>query len=188
MKNIFFCFFFARAITSCTSLSEQTTRLPPDVFTEKTDTSLRNENGIWMLSGQKYNGYIVEKDSNILVAKLPIIDGKENGLALGWYKNGKKRYELNFLHGNRDGTHKGWHPNDTLSFSYFFHEDKYEGEQNTYFPSGHRFQCLNYVNGYEDGKQKSWNDSLRVINNFTVKNGKLYGVIGRYDCMSVIKK
>lgn len=188
MKNLIISSFLTLFIASCTSSPHQATRLPPDVFTEKTDTALHNQNGTWILRGGKYNGYIIEKDSGVLVAKLPIIDGKENGVALGWYKNGKKRYELNFLNGNREGTHKGWHPNDTLSFSYFFHEDKYEGEQNTYFPSGNRWQSLHYVNGYEEGKQKSWNDSLRVVNNFTVKNGKLYGVIGRYDCMSVIKK
>jgi antitoxin component YwqK of YwqJK toxin-antitoxin module len=187
MKNTLFCLYFAFIIASCTSSPTQATRLPPDVFTEKTDATLKNENGTWMLKGSKYNGYIIEKDSNIVVAQLPIVEGKENGTALGWHKNGKKKYELNFLNGNREGSHKGWHPNDTLSFSYFFHEDKYEGEQNSYFPSGNRWQSLHYVKGYEEGKQKSWNDSLRVINNFTVKNGKLYGVIGRYDCMSVIK-
>jgi|GEM_PF-4787183 len=31
-------------------------------------------------------------------------------------------------------------------------------------------------------------DSARLVNNFTIKNGKLYGVIGRYDGMSVIQK
>ena len=73
-------------------------------------------------------------------------------------------------------------------YEYFFLNDKYEGAQLSYFPNGNRWQILNYKNGYEEGKQKSWNESGRVVNNFTVKNGKLYGVIGRYDCMSIIKK
>ena len=48
-----------------------------------------------------------------------------------------------------------------------------------------KFEEIGIKQGYEEGKQKFWNEEGRVINNFTVKNGKLYGVIGRYDCMSV---
>jgi antitoxin component YwqK of YwqJK toxin-antitoxin module len=84
--------------------------------------------------------------------------------------------------------HKGWYANGSPAFVYFFKDDKYDGEQISYFESGHIWQCLHYKNGYEEGKQKSFNDSGRIINNFTVKNGKLYGVIGRYDCMSVFNK
>jgi antitoxin component YwqK of YwqJK toxin-antitoxin module len=75
-----------------------------------------------------------------------------------------------------------------LSFDFTFRNDKYEGVQRTYFENGQPWQMLNYLHGREEGKQKSWNDSGRVVNNFTVKDGKLYGVIGRYDCMSAYKK
>lgn len=161
---------------------------PPQTEILNTDTSLHNANGTWMKNGAQFSGYIVAKESNILLGKLPIVDGKENGTAYEWYKNGQKKFERNFLHGNREGYHKGWYPNDTVSFIQFFKDDKLEGEQVGFYESGHRFQVLNYVNGYEDGRQKTWNDSGRVVNNFTVKNGKLYGIIGRYDCMSVMSK
>jgi antitoxin component YwqK of YwqJK toxin-antitoxin module len=160
----------------------------PDVFIETTDSALHNVNGTWWLKGQKYNGYIIEKNNNILVAKLPVAGGKENGTAYGWFINGHKKYERRFLNGNREGIQRGWYKNDTMAFQYFFHNDKFEGVQRTFFESGHIWQSLGYVNGYEEGKQKSYNDSGRVINNFTIKNKKLYGVIGRYDCMSVYKK
>ncbi len=162
--------------------------LPPEVYTLSVDTSLHNVNGSWMHKGKPYSGYIVEKDSDRTVAKLPVVNGKENGEATGWYKNGKKRYERNFRNGNREGVHKGWYEDGALAFIFFFKDDKYEGEQKTYFKNGAQWQSLNYKHGYEEGKQKSWNDSGRVVNNFTVRNGKLYGVIGRYDCMSVYKK
>ncbi len=155
---------------------------------ESSDTSLHNINGNWIVKGRPYNGYIIEKKEGKLIAKLLINEGKENGVAHGWYPNGKKKYERNFQGGKREGIQKGWYENDSLSFQYFFKNDLFEGEQLTFFENGKPWQSLHYVKGYEDGKQKSWNDSGRVINNFTIKNGRLYGVIGRFDCMSVYKK
>lgn len=172
---------------SCSVISEKKV-LPPELYITADDTMLHNNNGTWIWKKEKLNGYIIEKARGVLQGKVPIINGKENGIAYAWYTNGKKKFEYNFLNGNREGTQKGWYPNDSLSFVYFFHNDKYEGEQLTYYENGRIWHSLHYENGYELGRQKSWSDSGKVINNFTVKNGKLYGVIGRFDCMSVYKK
>jgi antitoxin component YwqK of YwqJK toxin-antitoxin module len=161
---------------------------PPNVFILLNDSSLKNNNGKWLYKNKPLNGFIIEKSNTQLLAKLPIINGKENGVAYAWYTNGYIKYEKHFVNGNREGVYKGWYINGSPAFVYFFKNDKYEGEQISYFESGHLWQSLHYKNGYEEGKQKSYNDSGRVINNFTVKNGKLYGVIGRYDCMSVFNK
>jgi antitoxin component YwqK of YwqJK toxin-antitoxin module len=160
----------------------------PEIAVISSDHDLRQSNGVWQYHGVNFSGYIVEKNGLSVISKIPVLHGREHGTALGWYKNGKKKYERNYMHGDREGYHWGWYENNRVAFEYKFHQDQFDGDQKTYFESGHIWQWLHYVNGYEEGKQKSWNDSGRVINNFTVKNGKLYGVIGRYDCMSVIKK
>lgn len=176
-------------VASCQSKNDRQVQLTSATKVLATDPNLHNNNGTWLWKGVKFTGLLIEKKDSLILEELPIVDGKENGTAKGWYKNGKKRFERNFQHGNREGIDKGWYENGKVSFEYFFKNDKYEGPQKTYYESGKSWQMLNYKNGYEDGKQKSWADSSgRVINNFTVKNGKLYGVIGRYDCMSVIKK
>ena len=173
---------------SCFSAQDKNIPLPPDITVDAGDTCLHNANGTWIKMKVPYNGYIIEKQKGIIISKIPVINGKENGTAIGWYISGKRKYERSFINGQREGIHKGWYPNNSVSFIYMFHNDKFEGEQKTYYESGHPWQTLHYSNGYEEGKQKSWSDSGRVVNNFTVKNGKLYGVIGRYDCMSVYKK
>ncbi len=184
---IFFLFFI-----SCNQKQsdqrELTEKVPPEIFISSTDTALHNNNGTWFYKNQKANGYILEKKGNALITKLPVMNGKENGIAYGWFETGEKRYERSFKNGDREGTHKIWYKNGQLAGLNFFKTDKLEGEQKMYFESGNLWQSLYYVNGYEEGKQKTWNDSSRLINNFTVKNGKLYGVIGRYDCMSVMQK
>ena len=159
--------------------------LPSAIIIQNTDSEMKNNNGTWLFKGKAFNGYIIEKTGKVVTAKLPVINGKEHGLAYGWYATGQLRYNRNFLNGNRDGIHKGWYDNGMPAFEYFFKNEKYEGEQTTFFKNGNKWQILNYVNGYEEGKQKMWNVNGKVVNNFTVKNGKLYGVIGRFDCMSV---
>ena len=175
-------------LISCKETNDTIKQSTQNIFIETTDTSLHNINGNWIEKGRPYSGYLIEKKEGKIIAKLSIKEGKENGIAYGWYRNGKKKYERNFTSGKREGIQKGWYENDTLSFQYFFKNDLYEGEQLTFYENGKAWQRLQYSKGYEEGKQKSWNDSGRVINNFTIRNGKLYGVIGRFDCMSVYKK
>ncbi len=183
MKNIFFILFLA----ACSSSVDKSVQLPPNIFVVNTDVHLKNVNGCWWWKQKKFNGYVLEKNNTIVLAKLPVINGKENGVAYGWYMNGKKRYQRGYRNGNREGAHMEWYENEKIASLYFFHDDKFEGEQRTYYQSGHLWQSLNYIDGYEEGKQISKNDDGRVVNNFTIKNGKLYGVVGRFDCMSVSK-
>jgi antitoxin component YwqK of YwqJK toxin-antitoxin module len=182
-----YCLLSLVLFLGCTGPGERI-KTPPDVFIESTDTALHNLNASWYTKGARFNGYIIEKAGNKMVSKLPILDGKENGWAYGWYNSGKPKFKRYYVNGNREGRHTGWYENGRLSFELSFHNDKYEGMQKTFFKSGNLWQALSYVSGYEEGRQKTWSDSGRVINNFTVKNGKLYGVIGRYDCMSVMQK
>ena len=188
MKTIHFLLlvFFAGCSQKQSAREGKIISTPPETFFLRTDTTLRNNNGTWFYGTKKANGYILEKKEGALITRLPVIDGKANGLAYGWFESGEKRYEKSYRDGNRIGTHKIWYRNGQLAGVNYYVADKLEGEQKTYFESGNRWQSLRYVNGYEEGKQKTWNDSGRVINNFTVKNGKLYGIIGRYDCTSIM--
>ncbi|MDB5198035.1 MAG: variant repeat-containing protein [Flaviaesturariibacter sp.] len=183
-----FLLFFMSCIQKHPHQRKVVLRVPPHVFFNSTDTNLQNNNGTWFYKSQKVNGYILEKKGNALIAQLPVVDGRENGIAYGWFVTGEKRYERRFKNGDREGIHKIWYKNGQLAAVNYYENDKLEGEQRSYFENGNTWQSLHYSNGYEEGKQKTWNDSGRVINNFTVKNGKLYGVIGRYDCMSVMQK
>lgn len=187
MKKLLY-YIIILAATACTRQRDAAANLPPETYINSTDTALHNVNGTWFLGQAAFSGFITEHQDGALIAKLPVVNGRENGTAYGWYVSGHPKYQRGFLNGNREGEHRGWYENGTVAFEFTFHNDKYEGIQRTFFENGQPWQTLNYLQGREEGKQKSWNDSGRVVNNFTVKNGKLYGVIGRYDCMSVNKK
>lgn len=177
----FLCLLSFVLLLSCNKVATN----PPNVLVAVSAKEIKNDNGTWLYNKEKFNGYLIEKKNNQLISKLPIIDGKENGIGYGWFENGKLKYQRQYLNGDREGNHFGWFENGRVAFVNKFHNDKYEGPQITYYPNGQKGQWINYRNGYEEGKQKYWNKKGRLINNFTVKNGKLYGVIGRFDCMSV---
>jgi antitoxin component YwqK of YwqJK toxin-antitoxin module len=157
-------------------------------FVINSDPFLKRVNGVWFYKNEKLNATIIEIKNDDTIANIPVLDGKENGLAKGWFDGGEKRYEKFFEKGQKNGIHKLWYKNGQLAGLNFYKNDKLDSTQLSFFESGNLWQELHYVNGQEEGKQKTWNDSGRIINNFTVKNGKLYGVIGRYDCMSVMQK
>lgn len=157
----------------------------PSILVEAHSKNITNNNGTWFFKNQKFNGFLVEKKKNQLISKLPIIDGKENGKAYSWYENGQLKCLKHFLNGNREGKHLGWYQDGKLAYITLFKDDKFDGAQISYYKNGIMSQLLHYSQGYEEGKQKFWNEKGRLINNFTVKNGKLYGVVGRFDCMSV---
>jgi antitoxin component YwqK of YwqJK toxin-antitoxin module len=158
---------------------------PDSVFVRADEALLKNENGIWHYGRDTFNGYIQEMDSGKIASCIPVVKGREWGIAYGWYANGAKKFQRSFICGKREGTHTGWHRNGVVSFLLHFKDDKYEGTQQSFFEDGRLQQELRYSVGYEEGRQQTWNDSGRLINNYTVKNGKLYGVVGRYDCISV---
>jgi hypothetical protein len=157
----------------------------PDISVNKADPNLTNRNGVWRWKENIFSGYIITKDQNVLIEKIPILKGKENGVWCQWYPNGKKKSEQLYLEGNREGTHTGWWENDSLRFVYHFVHDRFHGEHLSFFKNGKKWTERHYENGYEEGTQRAWNYEGRMVTNFTIKKGKLYGVIGRFDCISV---
>jgi hypothetical protein len=157
----------------------------PAVFVNRLDSALHNNNGTWAYEGKVFSGYVLEKESAKLLSKTPIVQGKENGWAYAWYPSGKKSYSKFFVNGDREGTHRGWWENDSLRFENHFIHDKFEGRQASFYPNGQKWEERYYLHGYEEGTQRAWNQQGTMVTNFTVKKGKVYGVIGRFDCMSV---
>jgi antitoxin component YwqK of YwqJK toxin-antitoxin module len=161
---------------------------PKEFQVVSTDPLLKNINSFWLYNKDTLSGYIVELDGDKVVSKIPVIKGKEHGWALGWYADGKKKFKRFYCRGKREYHHIGWYNNGALGFDLFFSDDKYEGVQRSYHSNGKLKQEISYRKGYEEGLQKIWNEQGRLVTNFTIKNGKLYGVVGRFDCVSVMAK
>ena len=162
--------------------------LPPSFEVKNTDTLLSNTDQGWLYKQQVFNGYViqVEQDGSI-VYKLPIVNGKEQGLAVGYYNTGEKLLERHFVNGMKEGEFKQWWPNGNLRYLFNYHHDKYDGKQMVYFHFGKIQEEKNYSNGLEEGVQRIWDSTGNLISNYTIKNNKKYGFLSAKECMPVAR-
>ena len=146
---------------------------------------LQNVNGILYLAGAEYSGHLAERELDGSTSRTPYVDGKRHGLAQGWYSGGKLAWQRAFRWGNREGIAKGWWPNGQPQFRRHYRADLFEGEQWAWYESGAQFEVRRYVAGREEGRQTAWAEDGRVVANYVFKDGKRYGIVGRFDCVTV---
>ena len=158
--------------------------MPPHVFIKNFDPDLKRRPDGWLYKGQPFNGYMVEvdRDGKILY-RLPIINGKEEGQAIGWYNTGEKLMVRNFKDGMKVDTFKQWWPNGNLRYLFHYVDDKMDGRKMVYFPNGKKRQESNFLNGQEEGIQRVWDPDGTLVSNYTIKNNTLYGVIKVRSCL-----
>ena len=159
----------------------------PDISILNYDTTLRKVNDQWLYKGALYSGYMIEIEKNKqLVYKLPILEGKENGLARGWYHSGEKLLERHFSKGKKEGLFTQWWPNGNYRYRFHFKNDYFNGTQQVFFANGNKREESNYQMGNKEGGQRIWNEAGQLISNYTIRNKKLYGVITLKSCIPVI--
>ncbi len=170
-------------VAACNSKNE-----PPQFLVKNIDPLLLKSDSGWSYKNRPFNGYMiqVEYDGRI-VYRLPIIKGKEQGLAIGFYNTGEKLLERQFAKGEIQGVFKQWWPNGNLRYLFNYNHDKYDGKQIVYFHFGKIQEEKNYINGMEDGVQRIWDSTGNLISNYTVKNNKIYGTLSAKDCMPVAR-
>ena len=161
---------------------------PPQFEVKNNDTLLSKTDIGWTYKNLPLNGYMiqVENDGRV-VYKLPIINGKEQGLAVGFYNSGEKLLERQFTKGAMQGVFKQWWPNGNLRYLFNYNHDKYDGKQIVYFHFGKIQEEKNYLDGKEEGVQRIWDSTGNLISNYTVKKNKIYGALSAKDCMPVAR-
>lgn len=90
-----------------------------------------------------------------------------NGLQEGWYPNGQKASNDNFLAGKRDGLQEGWHLNGQKAYADNFLVGKKEGLQEGWHPNGNPAYIENYKNGQKIGQCQAWDEKGKIIENKT---------------------
>ncbi len=183
LNTIVFLYACAIFITSCNS----TNKLPL-LEVKNNDSLLLKTDAGWIYNNEVFNGQVVEVENDgSVVYRLPIINGKEQGLAIGFYNTGEKLVERKFINGEKQGVFKQWWPNGNLRYLFNYNHDKYDGQQIVYFHFGKVQEEKNYSNGIEEGAQRIWDSTGNLISNYTVKNKKIYGALSAKDCMPVAR-
>lgn len=100
-------------------------------------------------NGQMYEKYV-------------LIDNKEEGPYLRWYKSGQKSDEWNFKYGRSDGVQRGFHDNleSTLASEEFFDNGREVGDHYSWHEDGslrcHRFFTADTPISAEIMEKKNW--------------------------------
>ena len=157
----------------------------PEHTIEQGDRTLTDHHGVLHHEGTPFTGYLIEQADQQLFRKTHYQRGKRHGNASAWYPDGRLAYEKWFRNGNREGLHKGYWPSGQLQFEYRYKNDLFEGEQVGYYKNGQRSELRHYHLGYEEGAQSAWDGEGRLTSNYTVREGKRYGIVGRFDCITV---
>ena len=171
-------------ICACKSKNKQSLNELVNINVLNFDTALQHTDKGYFYNGKIFTGNVIqqEKDGRI-VYKLPIINGKENGLAKGWYNTSEKLLERNYVDGKIEDTFKQWWPNGNYRYLFNYKNGLLHGVQTVFFPNGKVRQKSNYQFGKEEGLQQTWDSTGKLISNYTLKNNKLYGVISVQSCI-----
>lgn len=171
-------------LSACNTNNKNKLKVPPELRVTNFDLSLKKTADGWFYKKQSFSGYMVQVEKNgRTVYELPIVDGKENGMANGSYNTGEKLMERNFADGKREGIFKQWWPNGNYRYLFNYKNDVYDGRQYVFFIGGKKQQESNYVLGELEGLQRIWNQDGQLISNYMYKDKKLYGIITAKNCM-----
>ena len=149
------------------------------------DPNLKKTDKGWIYKNKAFTGFMIEEENDRVVCRLPIADGKEEGLAKGWYNSGEKLSEKIFINGKIEGIFKQWWPNGRLRYWLKYKYNVFDKKQIVYFPNGKVREESNYQSGEKEGIQRVWDEKGSLISNYTIKNKKLYGIISVKSCIPV---
>jgi hypothetical protein len=81
---------------------------------------------------------------------------KPEGKQVGWYENGKKKFEMNYKNEIPEGKQVGWYENGKKKSERNYKEGKLDGKQIEWFKNGQKKSEMNIIDGKRDGKYLEW--------------------------------
>lgn len=167
-------------VCSCTSDSTQM----KVVFSD--DPALVRKDSSFIYNGMPFSGIVKQNDSlDYTTFEISVKDGYYHGLFKEVYNNKQLRSRLFYDDGLLEGLQEGWHKNGQLSYTYIAKKGRPEGTYLEYYPSG-QLQIEKFYEGGKVIKTKIIDINGRVLANFVLKNGRVYGPMGSSNCVSVI--
>jgi hypothetical protein len=188
MKYSFGLLGLGMLILACQAKPEkQTTLRIPKVFLPDTSAQLSLRDGVLYHGDGLFSGWLYALYPNGDTLSLsPFWQGKLEGWAKTWHKNTRLAEWRFYCQGLREGLHQSWHPNGKPRFSYAFVQDLHHGLKREWYDSGQMATDMQYTMGEETGRQRAWFINGQIRYNYELRNGRIYGLSGVKNCMSVI--
>lgn len=154
------------------------------------EASMANGNfkdGRLLVKEKPYNGYryalYQDRQDTIMVSSYA--DGLEHGTWRKYHENGMRMEIRRFVYGKKEGEMHTWWENGQLQSTLQFRNDEYEGTCREWNREGKPIREMNYHMGHENGDQKQWYDDGSIRSNYTIKNGRRFGLLGTKNCINV---
>ncbi len=136
-------------------------------------------------NGQKFSGLIESKTAGIDVLRItPYRDGLIDGEEKDIHINGQVLAEREFEKGKKVGIHKGWFPNGNKRFQNEYLDSQFHGNQWEWRPSGGLYSFAKFDRGRVIGK-KLWREDGQIYMNFVLNAGRPIGMTGGKLCNQV---
>ena len=84
----------------------------------------------------------------------------------------------------KEGKHIGFWEDGKPKFEFYFTKGEHDGMANEWYSNGQAYKAFHYTMGYENGSQKMWWENGVIRANYAVKQGRRYGLIGLKLCMT----
>lgn len=158
----------------------------PAITVRSDDPLLVLQNGAWYYGQRPFSGTIETffASSGSLKSRQGFSAGKEEGLQEMYYENGVMDNRRFFRNGEKDSVHTGWWPDGRLRFEYHFANGEYEGSFREWYQNGQLYKHIIYHEGKEQ-QGKGWRINGKSYMSFTVKNGRVYGLINPNLCYTL---
>ena len=146
-----------------------------------------SKNGIFFKNKTPFTGRVFKLHENGLdtVYIQSYFKGIKNGQFVRFYPKNRIFEKRNYINGKKEGIHIGYWEDGSLAFEYNLKDDEYNGSLKEWNRKGQIIKSFNYVNGYENGSQKLWFDNGEVRSNYVIKNNRRYGLLGTKNCINV---
>lgn len=113
------------------------------------------------------------------------VEGREDGEWRKFFNNGRIAETRHFAAGKKTGEYLGWWPDGTKRLEYHFSDGELNGVCRDWAPNGTLISQMNYVMGHENGAQQQFYTDGKIKANYTIIEGRRYGLLGTKNCVNV---
>ncbi|MBC7571493.1 MAG: toxin-antitoxin system YwqK family antitoxin [Spirosoma sp.] len=174
---------FLLFLAACSSPAHQTGM----VSLNREDSRLRLVNDIVFLADKPFTGtaFSLFPATADTAERAGYREGRQHGIWKQYYPGGNLREQRVYNRGQKMGEYVAWWPNGQQQLQYQFSQDEYEGTCREWNEKGVLIQEMNYHKGHEEGTQKLFYNDGKVRANYTIIDGRRYGLLGTKNCVNV---
>ena len=157
----------------------------PNAVVNSKDSFLQMHQDTLFFHDKKFSGTIFNTYSSGDTAMIQqFSSGLEQGFFKKWYVNKQLAESRFFQAGKKLGKHIGFWEDGKPKFEFYFTKGEHDGIANEWYANGQAYKAFHYTMGYENGSQKMWWENGVIRANYVVKQGRRYGLIGLKLCMT----